>query len=71
MLREKSALIIRAHELLDIGLTAAAFIRAYFIKRLLLPVPFQGFATAPNYYIALLAIVIVWHLKHILVSSII
>ena len=62
MLREKSTLIIRAHKLLDICLTAAAFIGAYFVKRYLLPEPFRGLDTDPNYYIVLLLIVIIWYL---------
>jgi len=62
MLREKSTLILRAHKLLDIFLTAAAFIGAYFIKRELLPEPFRGLTTAPNYYIVLLVVIIIWFL---------
>ncbi len=62
MLREKSRLIIQSHKLLDIGLTGAAFIAAYFIKRLYLPEPFRGLTTAPNYYIVLLLIIIIWYL---------
>ncbi|MBU2578065.1 sugar transferase [Patescibacteria group bacterium] len=62
MLREKSTLILRAHKLLDICLTAAAFIAAYFIKRELLPEPLRGLTTAPNYYIVLLVVIIIWFL---------
>ena len=62
MLREKSTLIVRVHKLLDVGLTAAAFVAAYFIKRDLLPEPLQGLTTAPNYYIVLLAVIIIWFL---------
>ena len=61
MLREKSELIVRGHKLLDICLTASAFIGAYFIKLYLLPVPFRGLTTAPNYYIVLLMIIIIWY----------
>jgi len=62
MLREKSRLIVKSHKLLDIGLTGAAFIAAYFIKRLYLPEPFRGLTTEPNYYIVLLLIIIIWYL---------
>ena len=61
MLREKNELIVRGHKLLDICLTAVAFIGAYFIKLYLLPVPFRGLTTAPNHYIVLLMIIIIWY----------
>ncbi|NVM22530.1 MAG: sugar transferase [Desulfobacterales bacterium] len=61
MLRERSKLIVQVHKLLDICLTAAAFVGAYFIKRLVLPYPFRGLSIAPNYYIVLLTIVIIWY----------
>ena len=61
MLREQNKLILRAHKLLDICLTAAAFIGAYFIKKDLLPEPFSGLTTAPNYYIVLLMTIIIWY----------
>ncbi len=61
MLREQSKLITRAHRLLDICLTAAAFIGAYFIKKYFLPAPFGGLGVAPNYYTILLMIIIIWH----------
>jgi exopolysaccharide biosynthesis polyprenyl glycosylphosphotransferase len=63
MLREHSKLIVQAHRVLDIGLTAVAFIAAYFIKLHLLPPPFRGLATAPNYYIVLLMIIIIWYVS--------
>jgi len=62
MLREKSLFIVRAHKLLDIFLTAAAFIGAYYIKRLALPEPFRGLTIVPNYYVVLLMVVIIWYL---------
>lgn len=61
MLRERAKLIVQAHKILDIGLTATAFIAAYFIKLYLLPMPFRGLTTAPNYYIVLLMIIIIWY----------
>lgn len=62
MIREQAKLIKQAHKVLDIGLTAGAFIAAYFIKRFLLPAPFSGLTIAPNYYVVLLMIIIVWYL---------
>jgi exopolysaccharide biosynthesis polyprenyl glycosylphosphotransferase len=61
MLRERSKLITQAHKVLDICLTAAAFIAAYFIKRLLLPYPLRGLGVTPNYYTVLLMIIIIWY----------
>ncbi len=61
MFREQNQLIERIHRLLDIFLTAAAFGAAYFIKRDLLPEPFRGLITAPNYHIVLLLIIIIWY----------
>lgn len=60
MLREQSELMVRTHKVLDICLTAAAFIAAYFIKRLALPAPFRGLIITPSYYIVLLMIIIIW-----------
>ena len=61
MFREQSRLIERIHRLLDIFLTVAAFGAAYFIKRDLLPEPFRGLITAPDYHIVLLLIIIIWY----------
>jgi len=61
MLREHGNLMVQAHRLLDICLTTAAFIGAYFIKKYLLPAPFRGLSIAPNYYIVLLLIIIIWY----------
>ena len=62
MLREQTKLITQAHKVWDICLTAAAFIAAYFIKSYLLPAPLRGLTIAPNYYIVLLMIIIIWYL---------
>lgn len=62
MLKEQNKLILLAHKLLDICLTVAAFIAAYFIKLHLLPVSFRGPTTAPDYSIILLMIIIIWYL---------
>lgn len=63
MLKKRSKLILRAHKLLDICLTVAAFITAYFIKLRLLPAPFSGLSIDPNYYIVLLTIIIIWYMS--------
>ena len=62
MLREQAALLTRLHKLLDIGLTASAFVSAYWIKKYLLPAQWGGLSTGPNYYIVLLLVIIVWYL---------
>src|SRR5210317_1361866 len=62
MLREHNKLIIQIHQALDICLTVLAFVGAYFIKKDLLPEPFRGLISAPNYYIVLLLIIIIWYL---------
>lgn len=55
-------MIIQIHKALDICLTVLAFVGAYIIKKDLLPEPFRGLITAPNYYIVLLLIIIIWYL---------
>ena len=62
MLREHNKLIVQIHKALDICLTVLAFVAAYFIKKDLLPDSFRGLITAPNYYIVLLLIIIIWYL---------
>lgn len=62
MLREQRTILNRVHRTLDIGLTAAAFICAYFVKKYYLPEPFRGLTIAPNYYVVLLIIIIIWYL---------
>jgi exopolysaccharide biosynthesis polyprenyl glycosylphosphotransferase len=61
MLREQNDIITQTHKVLDICLTATAFVGAYVIKRQLLPESFRGLTTAPNYYVVLLMIIIIWH----------
>lgn len=61
MLKERKEVLILSHKLLDICLTAAAFIGAYLIKKYLFPVPFRGLTESPNYYIVLLMIIIIWY----------
>jgi len=62
MLKEKSNLILQLHKGLDICITVAAFIGAYYIKKDLLPDPFQGLTTAPNYYTVLFLTIIIWYI---------
>ncbi len=62
MLRENNRLILLAHKVLDICLTTAAFIGSYFIKIHLLPAPFAGLITLPNYYVVLFMIIIIWYI---------
>ena len=62
MLKENSAFVVRAHRILDICLTVAAFVGAYFIKRDYLPLTFRGLITDPNYYVILLLLVIIWYI---------
>ncbi len=57
---ERKKLIVKAHQFLDICLTVASFIGAYFIKKYLLPQPFRGLTETPNYYIILLMVIIIW-----------
>jgi len=63
LLREQNKLIVQAHRTLDVGLTTAAFIAAYFIKRLALPEALRGLTILPNYYIILLLIIIIWFIS--------
>ena len=61
MLREKSKIVTPVHKFFDIFITALAFIGAYFIKKYILPEPFQGLTKTPDYYIVLLMIIIIWY----------
>ncbi len=62
MLKEKSKIVIQVHKSLDIFITALAFIGAYFIKKYILPEPFQGLIETQSYYIVLLMIIIIWYI---------
>jgi hypothetical protein len=61
MLRAHSALFVRLHRLLDLILTAASFIAAYFVKKYI-PIHLGELTTTPNYYEILFLIIIIWHL---------
>ena len=63
MLREQKNIIGQMHKLLDICLTVAAFVGAYFIKLYQLPEPFRGLINTPNYFIVSLLIMIIWPLS--------
>ncbi len=61
MLTERQRLLVHAHRLWDLGLTMVAFVASYFVKKYLLPLPFRGLTIAPNYYVILLMVVIIWY----------
>ena len=61
MLTERQKLTAKALALSDLFLTVAAFLAAYLIKKYILPEPFRGLTTAPNYYTILLMIIIIWY----------
>ena len=61
MQREQAKLIIRAQKCLDIFVTLAAFVIAYFLKKDLLVEPFRGLITGPNYQLVALLAVIIWY----------
>ena len=58
---EQTKISTLLHKVLDISLTASAFISAYFIKLHLLPLKFRGLIPDPNYYIVLLLIIIIFY----------
>lgn len=62
MLREQTKIVTTIHKLLDLFLTACAFIFAYSTKKYLLPEPFKGLTTGPNYYIVLLMVLVTWYI---------
>lgn len=43
-------------------MTVAAFLVAYLIKKYILPMPFRGLTTVPNYYTILMMIIIIWYI---------
>ncbi len=62
MLRENHKIIVRIQRTCDLLITAASFVAAYFIKRHLLPGGMAGLTTGPNYYVVLLAVIIIWYI---------
>ena len=60
MLREQRNVIGQVHQFLDVFLTIAAFVGAFFVKIYLLPVSLRGLINTPSYYIVLLLIIIIW-----------
>ncbi|MBA3009842.1 MAG: sugar transferase [Proteobacteria bacterium] len=63
MLRENHKIIVQFQRAADLLITAACFVMAYFIKRNILPTKLAGLTTNPNYYIVLLAIIIIWYIS--------
>jgi len=61
MLRENNKILQGMHRVWDISLTVTAFVSAYYIKKYLLPEPWRGLSTAPNYYALLLLCIIIWY----------
>jgi len=53
--------LLNVTKILDICLTAAAFISAFFIKKYLMPEPYRGLSMASDYYSVLLLIIIIWY----------
>ncbi len=62
MLKEYQSVILNLEKSLDIGITAAAFILSYFIKRNLLPEHLAGLSVDINYYTILLLVIIIWYI---------
>ncbi len=62
MLRKHNNLLVQIHKFLDISITILAFVSAYFIKKYFLPKQWIGLVTAPDYYIVLLLVIIIWYL---------
>jgi len=60
---KKNRLLVRQHRLIDMILTVISFICAFYIKKYILPEPFRGLTTVPNYHTVLLIIVIIWYLS--------
>lgn len=63
MLRENASLTLEMQKVIDLAITGASFVAAYFIKRNLLPEGLSGLTTDPNYYIVLLLIIIAWYVS--------
>jgi len=48
---------------MDMLLTAACFVLAYFLKKHYLPEPFRGLTQEPSYYVVLLLVIIIWYIS--------
>jgi exopolysaccharide biosynthesis polyprenyl glycosylphosphotransferase len=59
--RRKRLLIKWMHTFHDLGLTVCAFIASYFIKQNL-PGKLGGIHSAPNYYLVMLMVIVIWFL---------
>ena len=60
---KKSQILAGIHLCLDMGLLMGSFIAAYFTKKYLLPAPYAGISTIPNYYVVLLLILMTGYLS--------
>jgi len=63
MLREQRNIICQIHKFIDIIISVAAFVSAYYIKLYILPESIRGLIETPNYYTVLLLIIIIWPLS--------
>lgn len=60
-IRKKERLIVRMHLFLDMIITIASFLSAYYLRKFVLPSGgIAGLNITPNYYIVLLLIIIIW-----------
>lgn len=57
MMKERNNLVLQAQKVVDLCLTAGAFVGAYLIKKYLFPQPFRGLLEGPSYSIVLFMIV--------------
>jgi exopolysaccharide biosynthesis polyprenyl glycosylphosphotransferase len=63
MIKEERVITTDIQKILDLVITGLSFIAAYFVKRHLLPGKLSELSNDPNYYIILLAIIIVWYIS--------
>ena len=71
MIQQDRGMVKRVELFVDVVLTALVFVCVYAIKRSLLPDLLGGLTTAPDYYLLLLMIIVIWyatldiaHVKH-------
>ncbi len=63
MLKKHGSLTLEIQKAMDIAVTGASFILAYFIKLYLIPGKLGELSKDPNYYIILLLIIIAWYIS--------
>jgi exopolysaccharide biosynthesis polyprenyl glycosylphosphotransferase len=56
-------LLIRAHRVVDVLLSGVAFVAAYLVRKHCFPAAYGDFIETPNYYVALLLIIIISHVS--------